>query len=291
MMNQTPDLQRLNPRELKGDDRDIYDGLLDDLDIAQENLKDAKETPLQRKEAQTAKINDLTAKVNDAKDAINMFLAEGNMEKYFQSGLSKNPADVLEDVDAGSTTVKKRMAPRTDTQNFNPPPEKQINQMARGLGIESSWLKTVAGVGIRMLPFLDEEILISGPATLASKALTKAGYAGAGAKVAGTVAAYQSYETYWMLFNLGLAALNQVRGEIGELSPELQTLIPGQMEGSEPKQFDNTEQFMKDFDRWQRYSPGMQAWKYAIAQPMGYEDNIDMLRAAIGGVKGALGNE
>jgi len=291
MMNQTPDLQRLNPRELKGDDRDIYDGLLDDLDIAQENLKDAKETPLQRKEAQTAKINDLTAKVNDAKDAINMFLAEGNMEKYFQSGLSKNPADVLEDVDAGSTTVKKRMAPRTDTQNFNPPPEKQINQMARGLGIESSWLKTVAGVGIRMLPFLDEEILISGPATLASKALSKAGYTGAATKVGGAVAAYQSYETYWMLFNLGLAALNQVRGEIGELSPELQTLIPGQMEGSEPKQFDNTEQFMKDFDRWQRYSPGMQAWKYAIAQPMGYEDNIDMLRAAIGGVKGALGNE
>jgi len=291
MMNQTPDLQRLNPRELKGDDRDIYDGLLDDLDIAQENLKDAKETPLQRKEAQTAKINDLTAKVNDAKDAINMFLAEGNMEKYFQSGLSKNPADVLEDVDAGSTTVKKRMAPRTDTQNFNPPPEKQINQMARGLGIESSWLKTVAGVGIRMLPFLDEEILISGPATLASKALSKAGYTGAATKVGGTVAAYSQYETYWMLFNLGLAALNQVRGEIGELSPELQTLIPGQMEGSEPKQFDNAEQFMKDFDRWQRYSPGMQAWKYAIAQPMGYEDNIDMLRAAIGGVKGALGNE
>jgi len=291
VINQTPEMQRINPRDLKGDDRTVYDGLLDDIDIAEEKLKDAKDNPLGRPEAQQARINQLTAKVNDAIQAKEMFLAEGNMEKYFQSGLNRNPADVVEDVNAGSTTVNKRMAPRTDTRNFNPPPEAQVNQMARGLGIESKWLKTVAGVGMKMLPFLDEEILISGPATLAQKALSKAGYTGAATKVGGTVAAYQSYETYWMLFNLGLAALNQVKGEIGELSPELQTLIPGQMEGSEPKQFDNAEQFMKDFDRWQRYSPGMQAWKYAIAQPMGYEDNIDMLRAAIGGVKGAVGNE
>ena len=291
MINQTPEMQRINPRDLKGDDRTVYDGLLDDIDIAEEKLKDAKDNPLGRPEAQQARINQLTAKVNDAIQAKEMFLAEGNMEKYFQSGLNRNPADVVEDVNAGSTTVNKRMAPRTDTQNFNPPPEKEISQMARGLGIDTSWLKTVAGVGIRMLPFLDEEILISGPATLAQKALSKAGYTGAATKVGGAVAAYSGYETYWMLFNLGLAALNQVKGEIGELSPELQTLIPGQMEGSEPKQFDNAEQFMKDFDRWQRYSPGMQAWKYAIAQPMGYEDNIDMLRAAIGGVKGAISNE
>lgn len=291
MINQTPEMQRINPRDLKGDDRTVYDGLLDDIDIAEEKLKDAKDNPLGRKEAQQARINQLTAKVNDAIQAKEMFLAEGNMEKYFQSGLNRNPADVVEDVNAGSTTVNKRMAPRTDTQNFNPPPETQINQMARGLGIESKWLKTVAGVGMKMLPFLDEEILVAGPATLASKALTKAGYVGAGTKVAGAVAKYSQYETYWMLFNLGLAALNQIKGEIGELSPELQTLIPGQMEGSEPKEFDNAEQFMKDFNRWQKYSPGMQAWKYAIAQPMGYEDNIDMLSSALGGVRGAIGNE
>lgn len=284
-------MQRINPRDLKGDDRTVYDGLLDDIDIAEEKLKDAKDNPLGRPEAQQARINELTAKVNDAVQAKEMFLAEGNMEKYFQSGLSRNPADVVEDVNAGSTTVNKRMAPRTDTQNFNPPPETQINQMARGLGIESKWLKTVAGVGIRMLPFLDEEILIQGPATLAQKSLNKMGMTKTAAAVGTGAAGLATYETYWMLFNLGLAALNQIKGEIGELSPELQTLIPGQMEGSEPKEFDNAEQFMKDFNRWQKYSPGMQAWKYAIAQPMGYEDNIDMLSSALGGVRGAIGNE
>lgn len=291
MINQTPDMQRINPRDLKGDDRTVYDGLTDDLIQAQDNLKKAKEQPLQRPEAQKARINQLTAKINDAKQAIDMFLAEGNLEKYFQSGLNRNPADVVEDVNAGSTTVNKRMAPRTDTQNFNPPPEAQVNQMARGLGIDASWLKTVAGVGMRMLPFLDEEILIQGPATLAQKALTKMGMVKSASAVGTGAAALGTYETYWMLFNLGLAGLNQVKGEIGELSPELQTLIPGQMEGSEPKEFDNAEQFMKDFNRWQKYSPGMQAWKYAIAQPMGYEDNIDMLSSALGGVRGAIGNE
>lgn len=284
-------MQKINPRDLEGDDRTVYDGLSDDIDIAEQKLKNAKDNPLGRPQAQQARINQLTAKVNDAVQAKDMFLAEGNMEKYFQSGLNRNPADVVEDVNAGSTTVNKRMSPRTDTQNFNPPPEAQVNQMAKGLGIESKWLKTVAGVGMRMLPFLDEEILIQGPATLAQKGLSKMGMARGAAAVGAGASAIGTYETYWMLFNLGLAALNQVKGEIGELSPELQTLIPGQMEGSEPKQFDNAEQFMKDFNRWQKYSPGMQAWKYAIAQPMGYEDNIDMLSSALGGVRGAIGNE
>ena len=81
-------MQRINPRDLKGDDRTVYDGLTDDLIRAEDKLKNAKDNPLQRPEAQKARINQLTAKVNDAKQAIDMFLAEGNLEKYFQSGLN-----------------------------------------------------------------------------------------------------------------------------------------------------------------------------------------------------------
>lgn len=293
MINPTPETNRLNPQELKGDDRIIYEDLADDLLRAQEKLSDAKNNPFKRPEAQKARINQLTVRVNDAQQNIDMFLAEPTQWEKFQS---QNTGGVDVQAEAEAKAEKRTgsarqgiLAPKTDTMNFNPPSENEINKMAKGLGIQTSWLKTIAGVGMRILPLLDEEILLSGPATLAAKGLEKAGLSKAAAAVTGAKSLVSGYETYWMLFNVGLAAINQLQGEIGELSPELQTLIPGRLEGTEPKEFDNAEQFMKDFNRWQRFSPGMQAWKYVVAKPLGYEDNIDMISSAINGIKGAIG--
>lgn len=294
MINPTPESNRLNPQELKGDDLIIYEDLADDLLKAQQKLDDAKNKPFQRKEAQQARINQLTVKVNDAQRNIDMFLAEPNSQwEKFQA---QNTGGVDVQAEAEAKAEKRSgaarqgiLAPKTDTMNFNPPSENEINKMAKGLGINTGWLKTIAGVGMKILPFLDEEILLSGPATLAAKGLEKAGLSKAAAAVTGATSVYSQYETYWMLFNVGLAAINQLQGEIGELSPELQTLIPGRLEGTEPKEFDNAEQFMKDFNRWQRFSPGMQAWKYAVAQPLGYQDNFEMISSAFNGIKGALG--
>ncbi len=283
MINQTPDMQRINPRDLEGDDRTVYDGLTDDLVEAEGKLKNAKDNPLGRPQAQKARINQLTAKVNDAKQAIDMFLAEGNLEKYFQSGLNRNPADVVEDLDAADKKIKTGPGtPSIDDPAFT----SNIEKVASNSGIDFVIAKQAAKIGARVLSVLDEEILIQGPATLAQKALNKMGMAKSAAAVGMGAAGLATYETAWFLINLGAAAMSQLQGQAKEPGGLPEMLFSEDIVMNEDGSFNNAAELEKSFRRYAKGSPSLQAW-YGLGLP----DPFDYLSSAIGGVKGAIGNE
>ncbi len=150
------------------------------------------------------------------------------------------------------------------------------NSLAKNMNVEPGVMKKILGVGMRLLPFIDEEILISGPATLASKALKKAGFVKTAAGLTAGATAIGTYETYWMIANLGMAAMNQIRSEAKEPGGVPEMLF------SEDVSADNKEQFFNDLDRYLKGSIAMNVWKYGIARPMGYGEPIDVIKRMVG---------
>lgn len=172
-------------------------------------------------------------------------------------------------IDTSSRNSRFPMRPESIDPNIS-------NSLAKNMNVEPSAMKKILGVGMRLLPFIDEEILIAGPATLASKALKAGGFVKTAAGVTAGASAIAAYETYWMIANLGMAAMNQIRSEAKEPGGVPEMLF------SEDVSTDNKEQFFNDLDRYLKGSIAMNVWKYGISRPMGYDDPIDVIKRMVG---------
>jgi hypothetical protein len=172
-------------------------------------------------------------------------------------------------IDTSSRNSRFPMRPESIDPNIS-------NSLAKNMNVEPSVMKRILGVGMKLLPFIDEEILIAGPATLASKALRAGGFVKTAAGVTAGAGAIAAYETYWMIANLGMAALNQIRSEAKEPGGVPEMLF------SEDVSTDNKEQFFNDLDRYLKGSIAMNVWKYGISRPMGYDDPIDVIKRMVG---------
>ena len=172
-------------------------------------------------------------------------------------------------IDTSSRNSRFPMRPESIDPNIS-------NSLAKNMNVEPGVMKKILGVGMRLLPFIDEEILIAGPATLASKALKAGGFVKTAAGVTAGASAIAAYETYWMIANLGMAAMNQIRSEAKEPGGVPEMLF------SEDVSTDNKEQFFNDLDRYLKGSIAMNVWKYGISRPMGYDDPIDVIKRMVG---------
>tara|TARA_R100001463_G_scaffold5768_11_gene19422 strand:+ start:1155 stop:2084 length:930 start_codon:yes stop_codon:yes gene_type:complete len=305
MINPGENVQKLDPQQLKGQDREAYDRLAQEKLAAQENLKDVKNKPLSGTPgAQQARVNYYIKKLNDIDTEIDNFLAEGSAEKYFHNYMNTRSAE--------SNALKKNtrygpggLAP-VENYNYAELPnmsEQELGRLAKSIGVENvDKLKAFGGIGLKVLGYLDEEILLTKPLELASKGLKAAGYGktAAGAAALGTKIA--AYETYWMLANVGMAAYAQLQGELGESNPELQNLIGNAMMSSatgvpsaqsmdvgkevESVPFDNVAQLEKDMKRWAKYSMGVQAYQATIGKATNTEDIVSL---AMNGIRPMLG--
>ncbi len=304
MINPGENVQKLNPQELKGQDKEVYDRLAQEQLLAQENLEYVKNNPLGTSGAQQARVNSYQKKLNDIDTEINNFLAEGSAEKHFHNYMNTNSAE------SNALTKNTRYGPGglapVENYNYAELPnmnEQELSRLAKSIGVENvDKLKAFGGIGLKVLGYLDEEILLTKPLELASKGLKAAGFgkSAAGALALGTGVA--AYETYWMLANVGMAAYAQLQGELRENNPELQNLIGNAMMSSatgvtsnqptdvdknkESVSFDNAPQLEKDMRRWARGSLGVQAYQATIGKKTGTEDIVSL---AMNGIRPMLG--
>lgn len=305
MINPGENVQRLDPQKLKGQDKEAYDRLAQEKLAAEENLKDVKNKPASGTPgAQQARINYYQRKVNDVVDEINNFLAEESAEKYFHNYMNTRSAE------SNALNKNTRYGPGglapVENYSYAELPnisEQELSRLAKSIGVENvDKLKAFGGIGLKVLGYLDEEILLTKPLELASKGLKAAGYGKAAAGAAATAAKIAAYETYWMLANVGMAAYAQLQGELGENNPELQNLIGNAMMSSatgvtsnqpidvdknaESVSFDNPAQLEKDMRRWARGSLGVQAYQATIGKVTNTEDIVSM---AMKGIRPMLG--
>jgi hypothetical protein len=305
MINPGENVQKLDPQQLKGQDREAYDRLAQAKLQAEENLKDVQNKPLSGTTgAQEARVNYYKRKVNDVIIEIDNFLAEGSAEKFFHNYMNTRSAE--------SNALKKNtrygpggLAPIENYSYAELPnmSEQELSRLAKSIGVENvDKLKAFGGIGLKVLGYLDEEILLTKPLELASRGLKAAGYGKAAAGAAASAAKIAAYETYWMLANVGMAAYAQLQGEISENNPELQNLIGNAMMSSatgvtsnqptdvdknkKSVSFDNAAQLEKDMRRWARGSMGVQAYQATIGKKTGTEDIVSL---AMNGIRPMLG--
>lgn len=308
MINPGENVQKLDPQQLKGQDKEAYDRLAQEKLAAEENLKDVKNKPISgNSDAQQARVNYYQRKLNDIDTEITNFLAEGSAEKYFHNYMNTKSAE--------SNALNKNtrygpggMAPVENYSYAELPniSEQELSRLAKSIGVENvDKLKAFGGIGLKVLGYLDEEILLTKPLELASRGLKAAGYGKAAAGALATAAGIAAYETYWMLANVGMAAYAQLSGELKENNPELQNLIGNAMMSSstgvpsnQPIDVDkNAEsvsfnkddklvQLEKDMRRWARGSLGVQAYQATIGKKTGTEDIVSL---AMKGIRPMLG--
>ena len=305
MINPGENVQKIDPQKLKGQDREVYDSLAQAKLQAEENLKDVKNKPLSGTPgAQQARVNYYTGKLNDAIIDIDNFLAEGSAEKYFHNYMNTRSAE------SNALNKNTRYGPGglapVENYNYAELPnmsEQELGRLAKSIGVENvDKLKAFGGIGLKVLGYLDEEILLTKPLELASRGLKAAGYGKAAVGAAALATKIASYETYWMLANVGMAAYAQLQGELGESNPELQNLIGNAMMSSatglpsaqlmdagkevESVPFDNAAQLEKDMRRWAKGSMGVQAYQATIGKATGTEDIVSL---AMNGIRPMLG--
>lgn len=304
MINPGENIQKLDPQELKGQDKEAYDRLAQEQLAAQENLEYVKNNPLGTSTAQQARVNSYQKKLNTIDTEINNFLAEGNAEKHFHNYMNTRSAE------SNALNKNTRYGPGglapVENYNYAELPnmsEQELSRLAKSIGVENvDKLKAFGGIGLKVLGYLDEEILLTKPLELASKGLKAAGYGKTAAGALALGAGVASYETYWMLANVGMAAYAQLQGELGENNPELQNLIGNAMMSSatgvtsnqptdvdkstESVSFNNTEQLEKDMRRWAKGSMGVQAYQATIGKKTGTEDIVSL---AMNGIRPMLG--
>ncbi len=305
MINPGENVQRMNPQDLKGQDKEAYDRLAQEKLAAEENLKDVKNKPVSGTPgAQQARVNYYQRKLNDVVDEINNFLAEESAEKYFHNYMNTRSAE------SNALNKNTRYGPGgmppvenysyAELPNIN---EQELSRLAKSIGVENvDKLKAFGGIGLKVLGYLDEEILLTKPLELASRGLKAAGYSKAAAGAVTGAAGIAAYETYWMLANVGMAAYAQLQGELGENNPELQNLIGNAMMSSatgvtsnqpidvdknkKSVPFNNAAQLEKDMRRWARGSLGVQAYQATIGKATNTEDIVSM---AMKGIRPMLG--
>ena len=305
MINPGENVQKLNPQDLKGQDRELYDSLAQVKLQAEENLKEVKNNPISGTPgAQQRRVNYYTGKLNDAIIDIDNFLAEGSAEKYFYNYMNTKSAE------SNALNRNTRYGPGgmppvenysyAELPNIN---EQELSRLAKSIGVENvDKLKAFGGIGLKILGYLDEEILLTKPLELASRGLKAAGYSKAAAGAVAGAAGIAAYETYWMLANVGMAAYAQLQGELGENNPELQNLIGNAMMSSatgvtsnqpidvdknkKSVPFNNAAQLEKDMRRWARGSLGVQAYQATIGKATNTEDIVSM---AMKGIRPMLG--
>ena len=124
---------------------------------------------------------------------------------------------------------------------------------------------------LKAAPLVDEEILIQAPAKLVQQGLKGLGLGAAAGAVGTGATALGTYELFWMLINLGKAALNQAMGEAAEPGGVPPMLFSEHIELGENSEFDNAEQFMKDYETWAKGSVAVQAFRGVT----GHDDPIE----------------
>tara|TARA_A200000159_G_C7333371_1_gene343937 strand:+ start:1748 stop:2674 length:927 start_codon:yes stop_codon:yes gene_type:complete len=304
MINPGENVQKLEPQQLKGQDKEAYDRLAQELLAAQDNLEYAKNNPLGTAGAQQARVNSYQKKLNAIDTEINNFLAEGSAEKHFHNYMNTRSAE------SNALNKNTRYGPGglapVENYNYAELPnisEQELSRLAKSIGVENvDKLKAFGGIGLKVLGYLDEEILLTKPLELASRGLKAAGFGKSAAGALALGAGVAAYETYWMLANVGMAAYAQLQGETGENNPELQNLIGSAMmssatgvpsnqptdvdENKESVSFDNAPQLEKDMRRWARGSLGVQAYQATIGKKTGTEDIVSL---AMNGIRPMLG--
>jgi len=304
MINPGENVQKIDPQQLKGQDKEAYDRLAQEQLAAQENLEFAKNNPLGTSGAQQARVNSYQKKLNDINTEINNFLAEGSAEKYFHNYMNTRSAE------SNALNKNTRYGPGglapVENYNYAELPnisEQELSRLAKAIGVENvDKLKAFGGIGLKVLGYLDEEILLTKPLELASRGLKAAGFGKSAAGALTLGAGVAAYETYWMLANVGMAAYAQLQGETRENNPELQNLIGSAMMSSatgvpsnqpidvdknkESVSFDNAPQLEKDMRRWARGSLGVQAYQATIGKKTGTEDIVSL---AMNGIRPMLG--
>lgn len=304
MINPGENVQKLDPQQLKGQDKEAYDRLAQELLAAEDNLEYAKNNPLGTAGAQQARVNSYQKKLNAIDTEINNFLAEGSAEKHFHNYMNTRSAE------SNALNKNTRYGPGglapVENYNYAELPnmsEQELSRLAKSIGVENvDKLKAFGGIGLKVLGYLDEEILLTKPLELASRGLKAAGFGKSAAGALALGAGVAAYETYWMLANVGMAAYAQLQGETGENNPELQNLIGSAMmssatgvpsnqptdvdENKESVSFDNAPQLEKDMRRWARGSLGVQAYQATIGKKTGTEDIVSL---AMNGIRPMLG--
>ena len=124
---------------------------------------------------------------------------------------------------------------------------------------------------LKAAPLVDEEILIQAPAKLVQQGLKGLGLGAAAGAVGTGATALGTYELFWMLINLGKAALNQAMGEAAEPGGVPPMLFSEHIELGENSEFSNAEQFMKDYEAWAKGSVAIQAFRGIT----GHDDPIE----------------
>lgn len=244
---------------LEGYDGPPYDAQTQDADLPQyfnDDIEDAQR-------ADRANADSLDNYPDNAQDFVDP------LDDFDGPAYDAQTMDADTPIDTSSRNSQFPMRPESIDPNIS-------NSLAKNMNVEPSVMKRILGVGMRLLPFIDEEILIAGPATLASKALKAGGFVRTAAGVTAGASAIAAYETYWMIANLGMAAMNQIRSEAKEPGGVPEMLF------SEDVSTDNKEQFFNDLDRYLKGSIAMNVWKYGIAKPMGYDDPIDVIKRMVG---------
>jgi len=128
---------------------------------------------------------------------------------------------------------------------------------------------------LKVAPLVDEEILIQAPSKLVQQGLKTLGLTAAAGTIGTATVALGTYELWWMLINLGKAALNQGMGEAAEPGGVPPMLFSEHIELGENSEFSNAEQFMKDYEAWAKGSVAIQAFRGVT----GHDDPIELMRA------------
>ena len=128
---------------------------------------------------------------------------------------------------------------------------------------------------LKVLPIIDEEILIQAPSKILQHGLKGLGLGATAGAVGTATVAIGTYELYWMLINLGKAALNQAMGEAAEPGGVPPMLFSEHIELGENSEFSNAEQFMKDYEAWAKGSVAIQTFRGVT----GHDDPIELMRA------------
>ena len=124
---------------------------------------------------------------------------------------------------------------------------------------------------LKVLPIIDEEILIQAPSKILQYGLKGLGLGTAAGTIGTATGAIGTYELYWMFINLGKAALNQAMGEAAEPGGVPPMLFSEHIELGENSEFSNAEQFMKDYEAWAKGSVAIQAFRGIT----GHDDPIE----------------
>lgn len=240
-------------------------------------------------------------------------LKEGFEKGIFDKEKDKKLLELVNDLDGSDNLIKSIDTPtnvaddfveqRYSNKNLPNVNEQELSRLAKSIGVENvDKLKAFGGIGLKVLGYLDEEILLTKPLELASRGLKAAGYSKAAAGAVTGAAGIAAYETYWMLANIGMAAYAQLQGEMRENNPELQNLIGNAMMSSatgvtsnqpidvdknkKSVPFNNAAQLEKDMRRWARGSLGVQAYQATIGKVTNTEDIVSM---AMKGIRPMLG--